>query len=184
MGFEYRVYGSGTWIDGWNDMYATHSWEPWHSGESFSASLSNLLPNTAYECRAQVKNALGTGYGSVKTFTTSYSMYNQPPPGTPAGGPTVIVPPWGGHYTLSPTVKLIIALITTIGGMIAIGVFMGKNKAGNSSGIVIIAYGLAAVVGFGAYDWYPRFVLYLLGGIVALGLLLALAGRAGGRQPS
>jgi len=180
VGFQYRVSGSGTWINGWNDMYETHNWEPWRTGDSFSASLSNLLVNTSYEVRAQAKNTLGTGYGTVKVFTTSYSMYAQPTPTAGPGGGG-IVPPVNLPFHLNANVKLILALVTTIGGMLVIGILMGQHGGGNTAGVVILAYGLACVVGFSVYGFYPFYVLYLIGGIVALGLLLTLAGRGGSK---
>lgn len=37
---------------------------------SFSSSLTNLLPNTVYFVRAYATNSAGTGYGTIRTFTT------------------------------------------------------------------------------------------------------------------
>jgi len=37
---------------------------------SFFSSLTNLLPNTLYYVRAYATNSAGTGYGTIRTFTT------------------------------------------------------------------------------------------------------------------
>lgn len=42
---------------------------------SYSATLTGLTANTFYYVRAFAKNSKGTGYGSVKTFTTSVTPY-------------------------------------------------------------------------------------------------------------
>ena len=186
VGFQWRLYGETEWHTGWNSItLATQHYLCWRTGDTFSASLSNLQQHTAYEFRAIVKNGLAPDgvYGEVKTVTTGYGIYEQPTPtvgggdGGAGGGP--IHWPWGG--LISTNVRLILALVVTIGGMLAIGIVMGQHGGGNTSGVVILAYGLACVVGFSVYGFYPFYVLYLVGGIVALGLLLTLAGRGGSK---
>jgi len=63
--FRYRKYGSSTWT------YTPSSWTGSKTtGQSFSASISDLSSGTTYEFQAGLKNSAGTDWGSSKTFTT------------------------------------------------------------------------------------------------------------------
>ena len=42
---------------------------------SFTSSITNLSPGTTYYVRAYATNSVGTGYGEVRTFTTTASKY-------------------------------------------------------------------------------------------------------------
>lgn len=49
---------------------------------SFNNSVSSLSPNTTYYVRAYATNSMGTGYGSIQSFTTtpqSHSTLSKPP---------------------------------------------------------------------------------------------------------
>lgn len=167
VGFQYRINGSGTWIDGWNPVRGGY----WRTDEMFSGDLTNLPHNTTYQYRAQVKNALGTGYGDIKTFTTRYGMAPTPTatstaiPGIP-GDWLEWLSNIAGHF------KLIIALGATVIAMVAVGVKV-KSKAVT---ILVIGIGAACVIGFSVIGWYPPYVIILIGGVIGLLILLIVAG--------
>ena len=186
LGFEWRQQGATDWnsnMHGASGTWPFVSYATYRSPESYTNHLSNLAIDTTYEYRALAKNGLAPSgvYGNVTTFTTLHASGPTPTaivgPGAGGGG-GVIHWSWG---LIGSNAKLILALVITIGGMLAIGIVMGQYGGGDTSGIVILAYGLACVVGFSVYGFYPFYVLYLIGGIVGLGLLLTLAGRAGGK---
>jgi len=184
LGFQYREQGATDWIanmHGASGAWPFVSYATYRSPQSFGNTLSGLKIDTTYEYQALAKNGLApTGvYGNVTTFTTLHASGPTPTPTVGPGGGGGIHWPWGG--LVSANVKLILALVTTIGGMLAVGIVMGQHGGGNTSGVVTLAYGLACVVGFSVYGFYPFYVLYLIGGIVALGLLLVLAGRGGSK---
>ena len=51
-----------------------------YGNNSFTATLSNLEPNTTYYYKAYATNSAGTGYGEVRSFTTSYSSLSYSDP--------------------------------------------------------------------------------------------------------
>jgi hypothetical protein len=175
VGFRWRQQGAGTWNT--NELS-----RQLHSIQNFQGQLSGLTLDTSYEYQAYAKNDLAHNgiFGNVTTFTTLHAA-GITPTATPSGGSIIPPLPPIFHVSLPAGVKLIIALIVTILGMLAVGVFMAGKGASSSSGYVILAYGFAAIIGFAIFGWYPTYVLYLIGGIVGLGILLTLAGRTGGK---
>jgi len=69
--FMYRPVGSSNWKDtSWTSSAIT--------GDSFSVSAGDLIPNTTYEFKALAKNYSGVDEGSILTFTTSDGIIVQP----------------------------------------------------------------------------------------------------------
>lgn len=173
VGFEYRIVGETEWVYGWNDVgLATQHYRTWRTGDTFAGTLSNLQFHTAYEFAAIAKNSLGNATpGEVKTFTTGYGIYAQPTP--TSGG--ISVPPVVSNFfgKLSSGVKLVIAVVVTVGSMVLVG---AKSK-GKSSGLLVIAVGAGWVLVFTVFGWYPSYVIILVGGVIAILLFFAIQGR-------
>lgn len=170
VGFQYRLQGSSTWLNGWNPTDGGL----WNTDDYFAADLTALQHNETYEFRAQVKNSLGTAYGSTLTFITVYGVAHTPAPDGGVGFEDLI-PSSINHYfqNWSPMVKMILAIILTVGGMAILAVKTPRAKA---SGLAVGAYGGLATIGFLIAGWYPQWVLILLGAIVGVLLLLILLG--------
>lgn len=169
-GFQYRVDGSGTWLAGWNSGI-------YHTGSAIRGDLTNLQTHTTYEYRAIAQNAMSVSdnpsYGVTLEFTTSY--YAPTPPG--GGGLPGIPVVWREWFDkLGATAKSILALLITIAGMIAIAIWLDKSKGG---GIVVGAFGGLSTIGFIIVGWYPLWVAFLIGAVVALIVFLLLLGRRG-----
>lgn len=163
VGFEWRVSGAGSWLDGWNPVHGGYL----RTDESFSGDLADLQRNTTYEYRAQVKNSLGTGYGDIKTFKTPYATAPTPTPGT-----GIVPGSWGIWLSgTSSNVKLLIAIVVTIGLMVIVAT---KLKQATSSGIVVVGTGLACVIAFTIFGWYPGWVIVLVAVAMGLGLLFLI----------
>ena len=168
VGFQYRVDGASTWITGWNSGV-------YHTAMQIRGVLSNLQKNTTYEYRAVAQNAMSLpgdpSYGVTLEFTTSYYAP------TPAGGVGLgdLLPESIRHYfeNWNPMVKMILALVITIGGMALLAAKLPRAKAG---GLAVAAYGGLATVGFLIAGWYPQWVLIFLGAVVGVTLLLIVLG--------
>jgi hypothetical protein len=165
-GISYRVKGSSTWIsfELTDKIYHTADGFAFWAGE-WSAALS---PATEYEYFAYARNALGTGTGETVSFKTSV--------GAGAGvtpTPSPWLPPIPGLPGLTPNIKIIIALLVTVGGMLLVGM---KAK-GKAASLLVLAVGAACVIGFTIFGWYPSYVIILIGGVIGLLILLMVAGR-------
>lgn len=170
VGFQYRVSGSGVWLNGWNPTGGGY----WNTDDYFSATLSNLLRSTTYEFRAQAKNVLGTGYGDVLRFTTLYSTLP-----TPTGGGIILpglIPPGISDFfrNLSSGIKLILAIIINIVAVIAVAAWLGKSKG---VGIATLSTGIGFVILFVSIGWYPMWIILLIGAVVGLLVFFILLGR-------
>lgn len=171
VGFEYKLHTSGTWIIGWISGLK-------RSNVVFTASLSGLTKNMDYDFRAIAKNSMGAATPGV-TMTFSTGVVTMPTP-SPGGGvvPAGLIPSgWSDAFrNLSSSVKLVLALMVTIGGMFFIATKLPRDK---SAGIVVIAYGLASVLGFSVFGWFPGYVIIIIDMIVALLILLTVLGGGG-----
>ena len=167
VGFQYRLHDAAEWQpDAWLSGL-------WSTGQLFSGVLSNLAPHTSYDVRAVARNALGTSYGNITTFETTLGGGGGPTP-------TATTPPWlppqigelfewiGGMGSM---IKLLLALIITIGLMIMVAL---KTKRSRANNILVVAVGVACVIGFTVYGWYPSYVIILLAGVIGIGLLLTV----------
>ena len=177
-GFDWRLQGTSTWTRVWFEYTDVWPWStdrPLKSGDTFFGTLSGLSRDFTYEYKAFAKNSLtepDVVYGNVTTFTTGHYTATTP---TPVGGPGITIPsiPGIGSLHLSGSLKIIIALIVTVGGMFLIALNLGKVKS-NAAGIVVIGYGLCCVLGFSIFDWLPRYTLILAGGMLGLLILLSV----------
>jgi hypothetical protein len=169
-GFQYRKKPSEEWINGWNPTSGGY----WYSDQPFACILSNLTPRDEYEYRAMAKNVMGTGYGSVMEFTVPYGAV----PTSTGGGIDIedLIPEQYKNIFagLSSGVKLLLAIIINIGGVVVVAAKLGRSKG---VGIAAGVTGLGLLILFIIIGWYPSWVLILCGAVVGLLVLFFIMGR-------
>jgi hypothetical protein len=168
-GFQYRKVG----ISEWTTVTCGGTYDPdigwvadiYSSPAVFWKALNDLARYTNYEVRAWAHNIDGYGYGEIIMVGSG----SQPGGATPTGTPWFPVIP--GLPALSDTLKLILALVITISAMFLVSM---ASKQAKGATIVVVAVGIGCVVVFSLLGWFPRYVLVLVGGVIALLILLSL----------
>lgn len=176
LGFRWRQQGASTWnenMHGTSGAWPFTKYATYRSPQSYSNTLSGLAIDTTYEYQALAKNGVATAgvYGNTTTFTTLHAAGVTPTPGSGVIPPNIIPPSVKTFLdNLSGNVKLIIAILLTLGAMFLVG---AKVKA-KSSTILVVGTGFAFVILFSVFGWYPPYVIVIIGGGIALGILLTL----------
>lgn len=179
LGFQWRKQGDTTWtqnMHGMSGAWPFTSYATYRSPQSYSNTLSGLAIDTTYEYRALAMNGLATTgvYGNITTFTTGHAAGVTPSPGSGLIPPDLVPPGIKTFFDkLGSNLKLIIAVLVTIGAMILVGL---KVKA-KSASILVVGMGSACVLIFTVLSWYPPYVIILVAGVIALGIFLTLQGR-------
>jgi hypothetical protein len=182
-GFELRMQGTSTWTRAWvmtEDSFLWGDFEVYDiipRGNTFFKNVSNLVKDKVYEYRAIAKNSLTDPnwvYGETLTFSTGH--YTAPTPTPASTGGTGLIPPGYEEMfnNLSDNVKLLLAIVITIGGDVILGMQMSRSKG---VGIVIGVYTLFVTILFIVVGWYPTWVTVLLCAIVGLLLFFFILGK-------
>lgn len=164
-GFQWRIEGASEW-DGW------YLGGQVSSGQGFYATKVGLERGETYEWRAWVQNSMGEGVGMTAVITISTTPL---PTTTGTGGPPWIPPDWRDFFNnLSGSIKLILAIIITVGAMIVVAAALGKSKAVTYA---CLATGVGLVILFVSIGWFPTWVMLLIGAIIGLLIFFMLLGR-------
>lgn len=173
-GFAWRAVGAAEW----NYVQCNdNSGNPLsiRTGDAFWYSLTGLIPYTGYEYYPWLENSLCPNgvVGNITQFSTGVTSFNP----ITGQGPSVKLPAaWSKFFdNLSASVKIGIAIFSTLGLMFIFGYLLRKSKSGAAIGMGAVAIGMTIL--FTVISWYPTWIIIFIAILCGLAALVVILGK-------